>query len=79
MIEKFRFLKASLIVILLYVSAKMIFAGYFKERIHGYEIWGMSGGDLLTLISLGVIVGVMAIGILLSLMFPAKAPSGEIA
>lgn len=79
MIAKFRFLKASLIVILLYVSAKMIFAGYFKERIHGYEIWGMSGGDLLTLISLGVIVGVMAIGILLSLMFPAKTVSDEVA
>jgi len=71
MIAKFRFLKASLVVILLYVSAKMIVAGLFKEWIATHSFWGMSCGDLLTLASLGVIVGVMGIGISVSLIFPA--------
>ncbi len=71
MIEKFRFLKVSLVLILLYVSVKMLCAAYFKEQIHHGELFGMNGGDLLTLVSLGVIVGIMTIGILASIYLPA--------
>ncbi|MBE6428250.1 MAG: TerC family protein [Planctomycetaceae bacterium] len=72
MIEKFRFLKTSLVLILLYVSLKMILAASFKEWIHTNSICGMNCGDLLTLLSLGVIIGVMGLGILASLLFPKK-------
>lgn len=72
MIEKFRFLKASLILILLYVSLKMILAAAFKEQIHHSEICGMNGGDLLTIFSLGMILGIMTLGILASIFFPKK-------
>ncbi|MBQ4143353.1 MAG: TerC family protein [Thermoguttaceae bacterium] len=74
MIEKFRFLKSSLVLILLYVSLKMIFAGYFKEWIHAHDF-----GGTLTLISLGVIIGVMALGILASVLFPKKDEKDETA
>ena len=73
MIEKFRFLKSSLVLILLYVSLKMILAGYFKEWIHANDF-----GGTLTLISLGVIVGVMSLGILASVFFPKKGETAAV-
>ena len=68
MITKFRFLKASLVIILLYVSVKMILGGYYKEYIEANNL-----KDAITLISLGVIVVVMLLGILASVCFKAKA------
>lgn len=72
MIEKFRFLKSSLVLILFYVGLKMILAAYFKAWIHSNSWHGISYGDLLTMLSLIVIVGVMGLGILVSILFPKK-------
>lgn len=70
LIHKFRFLKTSLVVILLYVSAKMILTGVFKDYIasHGLK-------DAVTFTSLGVIVGVMVLGIVASMIWK---PAGDI-
>jgi tellurite resistance protein TerC len=58
MIRKFRYLKQSIIVILLYVGGKMMVS-------HHIETHGLS--NTMTWVSLGVIVGVMTIGIVASL------------
>ncbi|MDR1491846.1 MAG: TerC family protein [Planctomycetaceae bacterium] len=59
MIQKFRYLKISLVVILLYVGAKMMFSHPIKT--HHVE-------DLMTWISLGMIVLIMIVGIVASLL-----------
>jgi len=63
MIRKFRYLKQSIIVILLYVGCKMMVS-------HHIETHGLS--NAMTWVSLGVIVGVMLIGIIASLMTREK-------
>lgn len=67
LINAFRYLKTSLIVILLYVSAKMIFGAAYEEFIHENGL-----KDIITLFSLGVIVVAMAGGILASIYIPKK-------
>ncbi|MDR1384980.1 MAG: TerC family protein [Planctomycetaceae bacterium] len=59
MIQKFRYLKISLVVILLYVGAKMMFSHLIKT--HRIE-------DLMTWISLGIIVLIMTIGVVMSIL-----------
>lgn len=60
MLGKFRFLKPALVLILLFVGVKMLL-------VHtSYKI------D--TLLSLGVVVGLLAAGVVLSLVFPEKEP-----
>lgn len=61
MMDKFKYLKYSLIVILLFVSFKMCAGGVFKDYIAENNL-----KDVMTWISLGVIVVSMAVGILAS-------------
>jgi len=63
MIQKFRYLKISLVVILLYVGAKMMFSHPIKT--HHLE-------DFMTWISLGVIILIMTIGVAASMMRKEK-------
>ncbi len=58
MIRKFRYLKQSLVVILLYVGCKMMFTKLIEHH-------GMS--NTMTWVSLGVILGVMTVGVIASL------------
>ena len=57
MIAKFRYLKVSLSVILVYVGVKLL----GQDVIHHYHL-----GDAMNWVSLGVIVGVMLVGVLAS-------------
>ncbi len=63
MLEYFRYLKYSLVVLLMYVGVKMLISDYLKAQ-HGLDIpiW----------LSLLIICGVLAMGILASLMHPPK-------
>ncbi|MDO4570690.1 MAG: TerC family protein [Planctomycetia bacterium] len=65
MITKFRYLKVGLVVILIYVSLKMIFSALFHDYIleHGWK-------DMVTFFSLCVIVCVMGASILASIYVP---------
>jgi tellurite resistance protein TerC len=58
MIRKFRYLKQSIVIILLYVGCKMMFSEVIEHH-------GMS--ETMTWISLGVIVGIMIVGVIASL------------
>ena len=69
MMDRFKYLKYSLIVILLFVSFKMCAGGYFKDYIEARNL-----KDVMTWISLGVIVVAMAIGIIASLIAAPKEP-----
>jgi len=64
MIEKFRYLKVSLSVILAYVGMKLL----GQDVIHHYHL-----GDLMNWVSLGVIVGVMLLGVLASVLANKQA------
>ena len=69
MMTKFQYLKYSLIVILLFVSFKMCAGGVFKDYIEAKNL-----KDVMTWISLGVIVLAMGVGILASLYAAPKEP-----
>jgi len=58
MIRKFRYLKQSIIIILLYVGCKMMFTNLIEK----YEL-----SNTMTWVSLGVIFGIMAVGVIVSL------------
>lgn len=70
MINQFHYLKYSLVVILLYVSVKMILSGLCKDDIEKYEL-----KDVITWASLGVIVVVMLAGIFASQIWAKKHPA----
>ncbi len=67
LINAFRYLKTSLIVILLYVSAKMILGAAYADYIAENDL-----KDVVTLFSLGVIVVAMIGGIVASIYIPQK-------
>ena len=67
--DKFQYLKYSLIVILLFVSFKMCAGGVFKDYIEAKNL-----KDVMTWISLGVIVVAMGLGIMASWIWPPKEP-----
>ena len=69
MMDKFQYLKYSLIVILLFVSFKMCAGGVFKDYIEAKNL-----KDVMTWISLGVIVVAMGLGIMASWIWPPKEP-----
>ena len=69
MMDKFHYLKYSLIVILLFVSFKMCAGGVFKDYIEAKNL-----KDVMTWISLGVIVVAMGAGIMASYILPPKEP-----
>ncbi|MBQ3351540.1 MAG: TerC family protein [Thermoguttaceae bacterium] len=69
MMDKFQYLKYSLIVILLFVSFKMCAGGVFKDYIEAKNL-----KDVMTWISLGVIVVAMGVGIMASWIWPPKEP-----
>ena len=69
MMDKFQYLKYSLIVILLFVSFKMCAGGVFKDYIDEKNL-----KDVITWISLGVIVVAMGVGIMASWIWPPKEP-----
>ena len=69
MMDKFQYLKYSLIVILLFVSFKMCAGGVFKDYIDEKNL-----KDVITWISLGVIVVAMGAGIMASWIWPPKEP-----
>ena len=69
MMDKFQRLKYSLIVILLFVSFKMCAGGVFKDYIEANNL-----KDVMTWISLGVIVVAMGFGIMASWIWPPKEP-----
>ena len=69
MMDKFQYLKYSLIVILLFVSFKMCAGGVFKDYIDEKNL-----KDVITWISLGVIVVAMGLGIMASWIWPPKEP-----
>jgi tellurite resistance protein TerC len=68
MIQKFRYLKISLVIILLYVGIKMMFSHLIKE--HKAE-------DLMTWVSLGVILVIMLIGIIASMIITKNTPKED--
>jgi len=63
MIRKFRYLKQSIIIILLYVGCKMLFARVIEK----HEL-----SNTMTWVSLGVILGIMTVGIIASLVIRSK-------
>lgn len=67
MMNKFKYLKYSLIVILLFVSFKMCAGGIFKGFVEENK-------DVITWVSLGVIVVAMAFGIIASVLAAPKKP-----
>ncbi|MBQ2621283.1 MAG: TerC family protein [Thermoguttaceae bacterium] len=69
MMDKFQYLKYSLIVILLFVSFKMCAGGVFKDVIDEKNL-----KDVITWISLGVIVVSMGAGIMASYIWAPKEP-----
>lgn len=69
MMDKFQYLKYSLIVILLFVSFKMCAGGVFKDYIDEKNL-----KDIITWISLGVIVVSMGAGIMASYIWAPKEP-----
>ena len=69
MMTKFQYLKYSLIVILLFVSFKMCAGGVFKDYIEAKNL-----KDVMTWISLGVIVVAMGLGIMASWIWAPKEP-----
>ncbi|WP_345066666.1 TerC/Alx family metal homeostasis membrane protein [Sphingobacterium thermophilum] len=64
-IHKFHYLKVGLAFLLVFIGAKMLLHSYLKE-------WGFS-----TLHSLIVIIGILAISIIASLVFPKKVDYGK--
>ena len=69
MIRKFRYLKHSLVIILLYVGCKMMCTDIIKH----HEL-----SDVMTWISLGVIMGIMTIGVLASMWVNKHEPSTDV-
>jgi len=59
MIRKFRYLKQSIVIILLYVGCKML----FSKVIEKHEL-----SNIMTWVSLGVILGIMTVGVIASLV-----------
>ncbi len=74
MINRFHYLKHSLVIILLFVSLKMILGGIYKDAIAASTIYGWSLKDVVTLSSLVVIVVVMTLGIIASQIWVKKHP-----
>jgi len=68
MIRQFRYLKQSIVVILLYVGCKMMFSHLIEE--HGLS-------NTMTWVSLGVILGIMTVGMIASLMVKDSATSAN--
>ncbi len=78
LIEKFRFLKPALIVILAFVGVKLLLLSVppYLDTIGGWiglTLEAKSGIKISTGVSLGVVLGMLTLAVIASILFPAKS------